>query len=540
LVINRSNAVTQGTDFSSAAITGTGSLTQAGPSTLTFTANNTYSGATTVTSGTVQIGNGGTTGGIASTSGVTLSSPSSALVFDRTDNYGGNFNPLISGSGGVTVLSGTLTPVSNNTFTGNVAINGGATVIDAAGGGGPNVTTSALGNPQTPGRLITVGTNATLEFTSEANQFGNVASNTIGVQIVVNSGNLYSDGNPTTLGSIVLNNGATMTDANTSNTAYGSGGFELNGTVFVTGNGTSAITAGNGGAVLLEYTGTRTTTFDVAAGSTLLVSAPVANEYGLGTPANLTLTDAGTMILSNTNSYSGATTVSGGTMIVSGSLSGTKSVSVASAATLEVDGLVNTSATNTVNGTLKGIGTVGTITTHGGTLAPGLTAANSQTATGTLTATGAVNLSGSTNFNIRLGLSVSGTDGDQLAATGASNAVSLNGANLQLTLGTAVNNPAVIDTYYLIINGGAGGTGVGGNIFAGLTQGTSFNVSNGFTFTIDYASTFLGSNSAPTVGGGDDVVLELTAIPEPSTWATMLGGFGMLLFVQRIRRKARR
>jgi len=35
-------------------------------------------------------------------------------------------------------------------------------------------------------------------------------------------------------------------------------------------------------------------------------------------------------------------------------------------------------------------------------------------------------------------------------------------------------------------------------------------------------------------------VLELTAIPEPSTWATMLGGFGMLLFVQRIRRKAHR
>jgi len=487
----------------------------------------------------LQLGNGGTTGGIASTSGVTLSSPGSALVFDRTDNYGGNFAPLISGSGGVTVLSGTLTPAGNNTFTGNVAINGGATVIVASGGGIANVANSVLGNPQTAGRLITVGTNATLEFLSD-NQFGNVASNTIGVQLIVNGGTLYSDGHASTVGSVTLNNGATMTDSNTNNTAYGNGGFELNNTVFVTGNGTSAITASNGGAVLLSYVGTNTTTFDVAAGSTLLVSAPVANGWANSGASNLTLIDAGAMILSNTNSYSGATTVSGGTMIVSGSLSGTKSVSVASAATLEVDGLVNTSATNTVNGTLQGIGTVGTITTHGGTLAPGLTAANSQTATGTLTATGAVNLSGSTNFNIRLGLSVSGTDGDQLAATGASNAVSLNGANLQLTLGTAVNNPAVIDTYYLIINGGAGGTGVGGNIFAGLTQGSSFNVSNGFTFTIDYASTFLGSNSAPTVGGGDDVVVELTAIPEPSTWATMLGGFGMLLFVQRIRRKARR
>jgi autotransporter-associated beta strand protein len=51
LTINRSNAVTQGTDFSGAAITGTGSFTQAGTGTTTLNALNTYSGPTTITAG---------------------------------------------------------------------------------------------------------------------------------------------------------------------------------------------------------------------------------------------------------------------------------------------------------------------------------------------------------------------------------------------------------------------------------------------------------------------------------------------------------
>src|SRR5262249_51027862 len=46
LTINRSNAVVQGTDFSGAAITGTGGLTNAGSGTTTLNAANTFSGTT--------------------------------------------------------------------------------------------------------------------------------------------------------------------------------------------------------------------------------------------------------------------------------------------------------------------------------------------------------------------------------------------------------------------------------------------------------------------------------------------------------------
>ena len=46
-------------------VSGTGSLTQAGSGTLILTGANTYSGGTTISAGTLQIGNGGTTGSIA-------------------------------------------------------------------------------------------------------------------------------------------------------------------------------------------------------------------------------------------------------------------------------------------------------------------------------------------------------------------------------------------------------------------------------------------------------------------------------------------
>ena len=62
LNINRSNAVTQGTDFSAAAITGTGSLTAAGTGTMTLSAANSYSGGTSVNAGADLRINGAQTG----------------------------------------------------------------------------------------------------------------------------------------------------------------------------------------------------------------------------------------------------------------------------------------------------------------------------------------------------------------------------------------------------------------------------------------------------------------------------------------------
>ena len=76
-------------------ISGTGSVDILGSGTTIFTSNHTYTGVTTIHSGTLQIGSGGTTGSIA---GDVVNN--AALAFNRSDSvtYGG----IIYGSGSVT------------------------------------------------------------------------------------------------------------------------------------------------------------------------------------------------------------------------------------------------------------------------------------------------------------------------------------------------------------------------------------------------------------------------------------------------------
>ena len=55
---------TGGNVYETGAISGSGSLTQMGSGTLTLTGNNTYAGATTISAGTLQVGNGATAGSL--------------------------------------------------------------------------------------------------------------------------------------------------------------------------------------------------------------------------------------------------------------------------------------------------------------------------------------------------------------------------------------------------------------------------------------------------------------------------------------------
>ena len=75
-MFNRSDTLTYG-----GVVSGTGSLTQAGPGTTILTGANSYTGTTTISAGTLQIGNGGTTGttGLA-TSSITPRSCSTAAT----------------------------------------------------------------------------------------------------------------------------------------------------------------------------------------------------------------------------------------------------------------------------------------------------------------------------------------------------------------------------------------------------------------------------------------------------------------------------
>ncbi|PZQ83595.1 MAG: autotransporter outer membrane beta-barrel domain-containing protein [Ancylobacter novellus] len=98
-------------------ISGTGSLTKLGAGTLILTSENTYTGGTTISEGTLQIGNGGTTGSVA---GAIVNN--AALVFNRSDTY--NFPGTITGPGSVTILGGTVNFTSAGGYTGPITVVG--------------------------------------------------------------------------------------------------------------------------------------------------------------------------------------------------------------------------------------------------------------------------------------------------------------------------------------------------------------------------------------------------------------------------------
>ncbi|MCZ7482897.1 autotransporter outer membrane beta-barrel domain-containing protein [Rhizobium rhizogenes] len=89
-------------------IFGVGELTKLGAGTLTLTGANTYAGGTTITAGTLKLGDGGTSGSI-----IGDVANDGILAFDRSDVV--TFGGTISGAGGVQQLgSGQTTLIANN------------------------------------------------------------------------------------------------------------------------------------------------------------------------------------------------------------------------------------------------------------------------------------------------------------------------------------------------------------------------------------------------------------------------------------------
>ena len=158
----------QSTTFSGQ-IVGGGSIVKAGSGTLILTGDNTYSGGTTINTGTLQIGNGGATGSVP---GNIVNN--AALAFNRSDDvtYGG----VISGTGSLTQAgSGQLTLTGTNTFTGGTTVNAGRLAVNGSLASGVTV----LGGG-TLGGTGTIGGNVTVNGTiSPGNSIGtlNVTGN---------------------------------------------------------------------------------------------------------------------------------------------------------------------------------------------------------------------------------------------------------------------------------------------------------------------------------------------------------------------------
>ncbi len=295
-----------------AILAGSGSLSKITADTFIVASTSTYTGTTTVSDGTLQIGNGGTTGSIASTS----IANNASLVFNRSDTltYGGT----ISGSGSLTQAgTGTLILTSDNTYTGTTTVSAGTLQLGAGASGGlinGNITNDAdvafnRGGDYTFGGVIS-GT-------------GNVIQN--GSILRLSSAQTYTGTTTINGGIFVLPTGtdqglsastkvrvATGASVDLSNRALTVAGLTGNGTVYSFGGSSGHLTVATPNGESQVFSG-------VLGGS----QADFA----------LTKSGTGTLTLGGANNYTGDTTVSAGALLVNGSL-GNTAVTVSSGANL--------------------------------------------------------------------------------------------------------------------------------------------------------------------------------------------------------------
>lgn len=135
------------------------SLTKTGAGTQVLTGTNTYTGATTISTGTLQLGDGttGNDGTIAGTSGVTNNA---TLAFNRFGTVTSGY--AISGSGAVTMTgTGTQILTGVNTYLGATTVNGGALIIGVGGVGSitsaVTVNTGTFGGSGSSNAAVTIG-----------------------------------------------------------------------------------------------------------------------------------------------------------------------------------------------------------------------------------------------------------------------------------------------------------------------------------------------------------------------------------------------
>jgi filamentous hemagglutinin family protein len=446
-------------------ITGAFPFTKAGTGSLVLTGT---LAATTVTidGGTLQAGNGGTTGVIANTDTLTVNA-AGTLAVNRSGSLGlsaavANSAP-IAGSGTFRLAGGTLTLDGALPAIGAVQVAAGTLVLASTPSDG------RIAN----GAAVTVATGAVLDVGVVQEQVGSLslggslAQNGIGTLVMgdltlTGGGNLNipvnvggtitaasgtSQISSTTTGATVqVNGGATLTVGNaaafsdTAAVTVAAGGtlalavakpvatLDLSGTL---GGDTFALTAGGGitlraGALVQTPTGGPSLTVAAGPGSATLQRASSAATVAVNT---------GTLVIGTGGSLDNAAalTVAGGATlqadvadtIASLSLAGTLS----GAATLSVDTLTANGAAARIRSTLS-VGTASTVASGTLTVGDGATA-GALTGAGTLAVDTGATLSFDRDGPIALG-SIGGTGGT-LRRAGGSGALTLNGTAPNIT-----------------------------------------------------------------------------------------------------------
>jgi autotransporter-associated beta strand protein len=562
LVFNRSDSSTF-----DGSISGTGNVTKLGTGTLVYAGSNTYTGTTTVSAGTLQIGNGGTTGAIAG--GVINNG---TLAFKRAGTF--DFSGDISGTGSVTQTgSGVLTLTGTNTYTGGTALNAGRlrvlndSNLGAASGGLTfgGGTLEVTGNT-TINRSVTLATSGTIDT---GNFSTTVASVIAGSGALVKEGtgtltltgaNSYSGNTTIVTGTLQVGNGGITGAINGNVTNSGELRFNradtfdfggnISGSGFVTQAGSNVLTltgtntytggtAINGGTLrvladnnlgaasgglsfaggTLQLMGTttllRNVTLNTGGGSIDTNGFNVTLDSAASGTGGLTKVGAGTLTLAANNIYSGGTTVSSGTLQVgNGGTSGSIVGNVANSGTLAFNRSDNSSYT----GVISGSGAVtksggGTLSLQGVNTFTGQTSVNGGTlelsAGGRINATSRVEIAQSTGNTGAIRVTGTGssiaTAGDIVVGVAGNGTLTVD-SGASLTAANVVLGQATGSAGVLNIgSGGSAGVLNTSTIIDGLGAGSAVNLNhNESTYTL--SSNLLHTLSLNQVGSGTTVL----------------------------------
>jgi len=451
-------AATGGTVTFSGDITGSNNVSAQGSGTVVFSAAKSYTGTTTVTSGTLQVDGTLASSSVSVASGATLSGIGN---ISHGVSVSGIIAPGDSGNGTLTVgytsfAAGSTLAATVNGYSANQLVSAASLNLN-----GVALTVNLLGiGWAQPSYVIAQGASLSGTFSSVPTGYAVTYTST---QAILRSLNAYYYVSPT--GSDTLNNGASES------TPFAT---IAHAAPFLGAGCTCLIHAGtyNGALTVLQATPANSRiAFQNYAGETVNIGGAVTlnNILTLSSSSGATFNSTGDItgssgiikestgsaVFTGNKSYTGTTSVTGGTLIVNGSLA-SSAVSVSSGATLAGTGSITNglSVSGIVNPGTAGIGTltVGSASfTTGGTIAVGI---NGSTY-GLLNSTGALNLTGATLSVTQTG---SGwTQSSYVVAQGSS----LTGTFASVPDGYAVSYSSTqvtltaIPAYYVFASGGS-------------------------------------------------------------------------------------
>jgi autotransporter-associated beta strand protein len=482
---------------------GSRALTEIGNGTLTFTGgvgqDNTYTGLTTVTDGVLLLNKSG--GAIAIAGPVQVgvgSAVTTARLQEKADNQIADASSLLVNSDGTFDLS------NQSDTIGAVTVHGGTVTTGLRLSNGGSLTASGL--TMIGGTALAPAGSSSFDVTGLVTLSNGAAWTASGKSASLTAGGLLTE-TDSTIGLTALNSSLTASGGlNLTGGAINLSGVTsvatLGGDVTATSDaatGSAAITTTGNGTLAL---GAANRTFTVLPGGVpidLVVSAIITGGTGL------TKAGAGSMQLTNTNTYSGGTTLTAGD--------------------LYVDGPAGQIGDITVNGgRLLGTGTVGAITANGGSVIPG---DNPFVLPGLMASTGNTTFSSKSTFGVELGGTTPGNASNDYTQLNVSGTLNLGGANLTGAVGLPTFVPpavgASVPTFTILHSNGAlsGQFAQGSTVFFnGLKFGITYDtVADNVNLTRVKATTTTVVTAASLVSPstfGQKVTFTATVTPEGS------------------------